>query len=103
MNEKFVDPKQLEKEEKEQKIIEKENKLLRLFVPIIGLIAFILGLMGFILTLNEGKTGTTVFYIILFVLGLMGILYGVILIIRKKKPDFLKRKKKAEQADTLLD
>ena len=91
-----------EKEIKEQKIVEKENKLLRFLLPIVGGIAFILGLLGFILTIGEGKPGITVFYIILFVLGLLGVLYGVLLIIRKKKPDFLKIKK-AEKEDTILD
>lgn len=102
MSEKTFDQKQLEKEEKEQKIAEKENQILRFLLPIVGAIAFILGLLGFILTLGQGNTGVTVFYIILFVFGLVGVLYGVLLIIRKKKPDFLKRKK-VEKEDTLLD
>lgn len=79
-----------EKEIKEQKVIEKENKLLRFLLPIVGAIAFLLGLLGFILTVGQGKPGITVFYIILFVFGLVGVLYGVLLIIRKKKTRFLK-------------
>lgn len=91
-----------EKEIKEQKAIERENKLLRFLLPIVGAIAFLLGLLGFILTVGQGKPGITVFYIILFVFGLVGVLYGVLLIIRKKKPDFLKIKK-VEKEDTILD
>ena len=102
MNEKANNPELTEKDIKEQKAIEKENRLLRFLLPIVGAIAFVLGLLGFILTVSEGKPGITVFYIILFVLGLLGVLYGVLLIIRKKKPDFLKRKK-VEKEDTILD
>ena len=91
-----------EKEIKEQKAVERENKLLRFLLPIVGAVAFLLGLLGFILTVGQGKPGITVFYIILFVFGLFGVLYGVLLLIRKKKPEFLK-KKKAEKEDTLLD
>ena len=103
MNEKANNnPELTEKEIKEQKAIERENKLLRFLLPVVGAIAFILGLLGFILTLGQGNTGVTVFYIILFVFGLAGVLYGVVLLIRKKKPDFLKIKK-VEKEDTLLD
>lgn len=91
-----------EKEIKEQKVIERENKLLRFLLPIVGAVAFLLGLLGFILTVGQGNVGVTVFYIILFVFGLVGVLYGVLLIIRKKKPDFLKIKK-VEKEDTILD
>ena len=91
-----------EKEIKEQKAVERENKLLRFLLPIVGAIAFLLGLLGFILTVGQGKPGITVFYIILFVFGLVGVLYGILLIIRKKKPDFLKIKK-VEKEDTILD
>ena len=91
-----------EKEIKEQKAIERENKLLKFLLPIVGTIAFLLGLLGFILTVGQGNVGVTVFYIILFVFGLVGVLYGVLLIIRKKKPDFLKIKK-VEKEDTILD
>ena len=58
--------------------------------------------MGLILTAGAGQVGITVFYIILMVLGLAGTLYGVLLIIRLKKPDFLKRKKKEEAEDSIL-
>lgn len=102
MNEKVNNNELTEKEIKEQKIAEKENQILRFLVPIVGAVAFILGLLGFILTINDGKPGITVFYIILFVFGLFGVLYGVLLLIRRKKPEFLK-KKKAEKEDTLLD
>ncbi len=91
-----------EKEIKEQKAVERENKLLRFLLPIVGAIAFLLGLLGFILTVGQGNVGVTVFYIILFIFGLVGVLYGVLLIIRKKKPDFLKIKK-VEKEDTILD
>ena len=91
-----------EKEIKEQKAVERENKLLRFLFPIVGAIAFLLGLLGFILTVGQGNVGVTVFYIILFIFGLVGVLYGVLLIIRKKKPDFLKIKK-VEKEDTILD
>ena len=91
-----------EKEIKEQKAVERENKLLRFLLPIVGAVAFLLGLLGFILTVGQGNVGVTVFYIILFVFGLVGVLYGVLLIIRKKKPDFLKIKK-VEKEDTILD
>lgn len=102
MSEKVNNPELTEKEIKEQKVIEKENKLLRFLLPIVGAIAFLLGLLGFILTVGQGNVGVTVFYIILFVFGLVGVLYGVLLIIRKKKPDFLKIKK-VEKEDTILD
>ena len=91
-----------EKEIKEQKAVERENKLLRFLLPIVGAVAFLLSLLGFILTVGQGNVGVTVFYIILFVFGLVGVLYGVLLIIRKKKPDFLKIKK-VEKEDTILD
>ena len=91
-----------EKEIKEQKAVERENKLLRFLLTIVGAVAFLLGLLGFILTVGQGNVGVTVFYIILFVFGLVGVLYGVLLIIRKKKPDFLKIKK-VEKEDTILD
>lgn len=91
-----------EKEIKEQKAVERENKLLRFLLPIVGAVAFLLGLLGFILTVGQGNVGVTVFYIILFIFGLVGVLYGVLLIIRKKKPDFLKIKK-VEKEDTILD
>ena len=91
-----------EKEIKEQKAVERENKLLRFLLPIVGAVAFLLGLLGFILTIGQGNVGVTVFYIILFIFGLVGVLYGVLLIIRKKKPDFLKIKK-VEKEDTILD
>ncbi len=102
MNEKVKNNELTEKEIKEQKIIEKENKIIKFLVPIVGAIAFVLGLLGFILTLGRGNNAVTVFYIVLFVLGLLGGLYGVFLLIRKKNPNFL-RKKKEEQTDTLLD
>ena len=95
-------PELTEKEIKEQKAVERENKILRFLLPIVGAIAFILGLLGFILTVGQGNVGVTVFYIILFVFGLVGVLYGVLLIIRRKKPDFLKIKK-VEKEDTILD
>ena len=102
MNEKTNNPELTEKEIKEQKAVERENKILRFLLPIVGAVAFILGLLGFILTVGDGKPGITVFCIILFISGLVGVLYGVLLIIRKKKPDFLKIKK-VEKEDTLLD
>ena len=102
MNEKTNNPELTEKEIKEQKAVERENKLLRFLLPIVGAIAYILGLLGLILTVGEGKPGITVFYIFLFTSGLVGVLYGVLLIIRKKKPDFLKIKK-VEKEDTILD
>lgn len=102
MSEKANNPELTEKDIKEQKAIEKENRLLRFLLPIVGAIAFVLGLLGFILTVSEGNPGITVFYIILFLAGLLGVLYGVLLIIRKKKPNFLKRQK-VEKEDILLD
>lgn len=94
--------KALDKEQKEQKAIYIENKILSFLLPITGVIALILGLMGLILTASAGQVGITVFYIILLALGLAGTLYGVLLIIRLKKPDFLKRKKKEEAEDSIL-
>ena len=94
--------KALDKEQKEQRAIYIENKILSFLLPITGVAAFILGLVGFILTLNAGQVGITVFYIILTLLGLAGSLYGVLLIVRLKKPDFLKRKKKEEVEDSIL-
>ena len=94
--------KALDQEQKEQRAIYIENKILSFLLPITGVAAFILGLLGFILTLNAGKAGITVFYIILTILGLAGSLYGVLLLVRLKKPDFLKRKKKEEVEDSIL-
>ena len=94
--------KALDKEQKEQRAIYIENKILSYLLPITSVIALILGLVGLILTLPAGQTGITVFYIILLVLGLVGSLYGALLIIRLKKPDFLKKKKKEEVEDSIL-
>ena len=94
--------KELDKEQKEQRAIYIENKILSFLLPITGVAAFILGLVGFILTLNAGQVGITIFYIILTLLGLVGSLYGVLLLVRLKKPDFLKRKKKEEVEDSIL-
>ena len=102
MSEKVVKTELSEKERKEQKAIETENKILSFLIPIVGAIAFILGLLGIIFAAGSGKAGVLVFYIILFILGVLGCLYGALLLVRKKKPGFLKRKKK-EQEDTLLD
>lgn len=100
MNEKTK--KELDQEQKEQRAIYIENKILSFLLPITGAAALILGLVGFILTINAGKPGITVFYIVLTLLGLAGSLYGVLLIVRLKKPDFLKRKKKEEVEDSIL-
>ncbi len=94
--------KALDNEQKEQRAIYLENKILSFLLPITSVIALILGLLGFILTLPAGQAGITVFYIILFILGLAGSLYGALLIVRLKKPDFLKRKKKEEVEDSVL-
>ncbi len=96
------DKKALDNEQKEQRAIYLENKILSFLLPITSVIALILGLLGFILTLPAGQAGITVFYIILFILGLAGSLYGALLIVRLKKPDFLKRKKKEEVEDSVL-
>lgn len=93
---------QIEKEKKEKRAIEMENKILRIVFPVVGIAAFIIGLLGFILTINSGKPGLTVFFIILFLLGLVGVLYGVLLLIRIKKPNFLVRKKLEESEDEVL-
>lgn len=94
--------KALDKERKEQRAIYIENKILSYLLPITSVIALILGLVGLILTLPAGQTGITIFYIILLVLGLVGSLYGVLLLVRLKKPDFLKMKKKEEVEDSIL-
>lgn len=96
------DKKALDNEQKEQRAIYLENKILSFLLPITSVIALIVGLLGFILTLPAGQAGITVFYIILFLLGLAGSLYGALLIVRLKKPDFLKRKKKEEVEDSVL-
>lgn len=96
------DKKALDNEQKEQRAIYLENKILSFLLPITSVIALIVGLLGFILTLPAGQAGITVFYIILFILGLAGSLYGALLIVRLKKPDFLKRKKKEEVEDSIL-
>ena len=101
MSEKRSQMDQEAREEKDRKDAELENKILSFLLPIVGGIAFILGLVGFILTLGAGKIGITVFYAILFALGLLGVLYGVLIIIRLKNPDFL-RKQKKEKEDTIL-
>ena len=94
--------KALDKEQKEQRAIYIENKILSYLLPITSVIALILGLVGLILTLNAGQVGITIFYIILTLLGLAGSLYGVLLLVRLKKPDFLKMKKKDEVEDSIL-
>ena len=94
---------ELAKARAEEEAVRKENKLLSFLLPIVGAFAFILGLVGFILTINSGLIGVTIFYAILFAVGLLGILYGVLLIIRTKKPDFLKKKKEAEEDTVLAD
>ncbi|MBO6262468.1 MAG: hypothetical protein J6N95_07700 [Bacilli bacterium] len=93
---------QIEKEKAEKRAIEKENKILRIVFPVVGVAAFIIGLLGFILTVNAGKPGMTVFFIIMTLLGLVGVLYGVLLLVRIKKPDFLKKKKPEEVQDEVL-
>lgn len=92
---------QIEKEKAEKRAIEKENKILSIVLPVVGVIAFIVGLLGAILTLNQNKMPITVVYIVLAVLGFFGILYGIVVLIRIKKPDFLK-KKVVEQEDEVL-
>ena len=92
---------EIDKEQAEKKAVEFENKLLGFLLPIVGIIAFILGLVGFILTVSEGQVGITVFYAVLFVLGCLGIFYGVVYFVRKKIPNFLRRKK-VEAEDTVL-
>ena len=92
---------EIDREQAEKKAIEFENKLLSFLLPITGIAAFILGLVGFILTVTEGQVGIIVFYAILFVLGLLGIFYGVVVFVRRKIPNFLKRKK-VETEDTVL-
>ena len=96
------DKKALDNEQKEQRAIYLENNILSFLLPITSVIALIVGLLGFILTLPAGQAGITVFYIILFILGLAGSLYGALLIVRLKKPDFLKRKRKEEVEDSVL-
>lgn len=93
---------EIDREKEDQKAAEMENKILSFLLPIVGGIAFILGLVGFILTLASGPVGITIFYAILFFLGLLGVLYGVLIIIRIKKPDFLKRKKANKDEDVVL-
>ena len=94
--------KALDKEQKEQRAIFIENKILSFLLPITGVAALILGIMGFALTLNAGQVGITVFYIVLSLIGLAGSLYGAILLVRLKNPNFLKRKRKEEVEDTIL-
>ena len=94
--------KALDKEQKEQRAIFIENKILSFLLPITGVAALILGIMGFALTLNAGQVGITIFYIVLSLIGLAGSLYGAILLVRLKNPNFLKRKRKEEVEDTIL-
>ena len=94
---------QIEKEKAEKRAIERENFFLRILLPSVGLIAFIVGLLGFILTLGQGNTGATVFYAIKFAIGFIGVLYGVVVLIRIKKPDFLKKKVVEQQDEVLPD
>ena len=94
--------KALDREQKEQRAIYIENKILSFLLPITGIVALILGVMGLILTINAGQIGITVFYIVLSLIGFLGAIYGIVLLIRLKKPDFLKRKKKEEMEDSIL-
>ena len=93
---------QIEQEKKEKRAIEMENKILRIVFPVVGIAAFIIGLLGFILTVTSNQQCVTVFFVILFLLGLCGVLYGVLLLIRIKKPNFLVRKKPEENEDEVL-
>ena len=93
---------EIEKEKKEKKAIEMENKILRVVLPVVGAASFIIGLLGFILTVTSGQVGIIIFFVIMFLLGLLGALYGALLIIRIKRPDFLKRKQPEEVQDEVL-
>ena len=95
--------KELEKEKAEKRAIERENKLLRILLPTVGLIAFIIGLLAFILTLDQGQTGITIFFAIMFSVGFIGILYGIVVLIRIKKPNFLKKKVVETEDEVLSD
>ena len=92
---------EIEKEQSEKREIEFENKLLSYLLPIVGGLAFLFGILGFVLTLNSGPVGITVFFVILFILGLFSAFCGVVMLIRKKNPNFLKFKKDNEE-DTIL-
>lgn len=94
--------KQIAKEKAEQKAIEKENKILSIALPVVGIICLIFSVLGLILTLKDNQIGITVTYGVFIGLGLLANIYGVILLIRLKKPDFLKKKKVEEVEDEVL-
>ena len=97
------DREELDRIKAEEEAIRKENRLLAFLLPSVGGAAFILGLVGFILTINSGLIGVVIFYAILFILGVLGILYGLLMIVRIKKPEFLKKKKNQEEDTVLAD
>ena len=93
---------ELEKEKQEQLAIAKENKFLSILLPVVGIIAMALGIPGFVLTLGQGNNGVTVFYMILAVLGVGLLVIGILMIIKLKNPNFMKKKEKVEE-DIIAD
>ena len=81
----------------EQLAIAKENKFLSILLPVVGIIAMALGIPGFVLTLGQGNNGVTVFYMILAVLGVGLLVIGILMIIKLKNPNFMKKKEKVEE------
>ena len=95
--------KDIDKEKAEQQAIEKENKILSFLLPIVGGISLILGVMGIVLTVgNQEANGIFIFSIIIAVIGVIFAICGVFMLIRRKNPNFLKRKSK-DETDTVVD
>lgn len=99
--------KELITEKADKEAAEKERKILNVLIPILGFVSFILGLTGTILTATnttpiDNQVAILIVYIILTIFGVAGILYFVLVMIRRKKPDFL-RKKKEEEPSPLSD
>ena len=92
--------KELISEEEDKRAIELERKILNILLPALGIICFILGVFGTILTATGEplSVGTLVFYIVMTVFGVIGILYMVLVILRKKNPYFLKKKPVEEES-----
>lgn len=99
--------KELISEKEDKAAAEKERKILNILIPVLGFVSFILGLTGTILTATNptpisNQVAILVCYIILTLFGVFGILYFVLVLIRRKNPDFL-RKKKEEEPSPLSD
>ena len=96
--------KELISEKADKEALEKERKILNVLIPLLGIVCLILGTTGTVLTATatEMQVAVLVVYIIMAVFGVLGSLYLALVIIRKKNPNFL-RKKVEEEVPPLSD